>query len=57
MSELPEYLFAMNINNSGEDGVINLKTRKVICLCEEEHGENIAKALNKYLEIIRKEEE
>jgi len=39
------YVFARNINNTGETGIVDVDTLTIICLCTETHSETLLQAL------------
>jgi len=41
-----KYLFGNNINGSGKDGIIDIKTFEVICYCTKEQSKLLLEALN-----------
>jgi len=41
-----KYIFAKNINGSGEAGIIELDSMEVMCLCTEPKSELLLKALS-----------
>lgn len=48
MEEKRQFVFALNINKTDNSGVIEIikdKGMKVFCLCEEEQGKEIIKAM------------
>lgn len=40
-----KYVFAGNINNTGETGIVDIHTQTLLCLCNEEKAKIILKAL------------
>lgn len=42
------YIFAKNINNTGEAGIVDLATEKTLCLCGEANSELLLEALRLY---------
>lgn len=45
---MTEYVFAHNINNSGQSGIIDLNSKKIICFCTEENSKLLLEALEIY---------
>lgn len=44
------FLFAKNINNSGQDGIIDVVEKRVICICDMYDAKFIANALEYYVD-------
>lgn len=42
------YIFAKNVNKTKNNGIIDLKTNKLICLCDEENSKLLVDALDTY---------
>ncbi len=41
-----KYTFVRNINNMGEDGIVDIENETLICLCQEEQSKIIIPALS-----------
>lgn len=42
------YIFAKNVNKTKNNGIIDLKTNKLVCLCDEENSKLLVDALDTY---------
>lgn len=40
------YMFALNINDSGESGIVDIYSQTVLCLCSEDNSKIILHALS-----------
>ena len=45
------YIFAKNINNTGETGIVDLTTFKLLCICDEANSKILLEALKLYSEL------
>lgn len=48
---MANYIFGTNINNSGEEGIVDIDNREILCICPKENAERIIEAL-KYYDLI-----
>lgn len=42
------YIFGKNLNNTKKNGIVDLKTNKIVCLCDEENSKLLVDALDTY---------
>lgn len=43
---MERYFFVKNINDTGQEGIVDFETTKLLCLCDEENSKVILNALN-----------
>ena len=44
---MTKYIFGLNINKTGNDGIIDVESHKVLCICPEENAKIILEAIEK----------
>lgn len=47
-NDVMRYMFAMNINNSNQDGIIDLEEKRCICICSKDNSKMLLEALELY---------